>query len=80
MLNSYVFVRSLNQNITIYEDVNSNVNAMNMCDPKLRGVLSFKGDSILIVDCSYIGNNGTKHTLYSMEEKNVTKLLETKAN
>lgn len=77
---SYVFVRSLNQNITAYEDVSKNVNAMNMCSPKLRGILTFKNSSILITDCSYISNNGTKHTLYSMEEKSITKLLETKAN
>ena len=77
---SFGFAKVLNQNITFYEDVANNVNATNMCLPSFTTIIKYDDKVHLITECSYKSNSKSKHMMYNFTDKQVTKLVETKAN
>ena len=77
---AYVFVRSLNQNIMIFEDTYKAVNALSICNPYIDQFITVEDHLSLLLGCSYASAGGTKHMIYEMTGKTVNKVLETAAN
>ena len=77
---AYVFVRTLNQNIVLYEKIINNINAMNTCNPLLQGVITVDNTSYIVVECNLYSDMGAKHFLYNIADKKAFKVIETEAN
>jgi hypothetical protein len=77
---AFVFVRSLNQNIVLFEDVYDGVDAVSICDPYFEGIVSVDNTNSVIVGCEYFSMGGTKYMVFGLDGKNGIKRLETKAN
>lgn len=77
---AFVFVRSLNKNNVLYEDVFDGVDAVSICDPYIYSIITIDNKNTMIIGCEYFSMGGNKFMLFTNEEKSIDKVLETKAN
>ncbi len=77
---AFAFVKTLNQNVLLFEDSYNAIDAVSLCDPYIEGIIGVDSTNALIIGCEYYSEGGTKYMLYKLDSKNATKLLETKAN
>ena len=77
---AFVFVRTLNQNVVLFEDTYKAINAVSICDPFTYSVITIDGKNSLLVGCEYYSMGGIKYMVYSLNEKTPTTLLTTTAN
>ena len=76
---AYVFVRTLNQNVLLYEKSFDDVNALSICNPNVLGFFTIDDNPLILMNCSYFSAGGTKHILFDIDEKTAKLVLESKS-
>ncbi len=76
---AYVFVRTLNQNVLLYEKTFDDVNALSICNPNVLGFFTIDNNPLILMSCSYFSAGGTKHLLFDFDGKSPKLLLESKS-